>query len=274
MVSLGELRRMAEELDPEEFDEPVQAFLDELMVTRDVAELHHAATMLLQDEIDLAPELAEMGVEPDAALIELLIAAGADLDALNPYGRPPLHVAAAYGYDDIVSMLLTAGASPAVRDREGRYAADVAASPELAARLEPPHRRRAAEDEGEPPLPPEIEDADYDPDHECLCGDHGRIEHACRCGHEHGAGEHDCCCGHEHGAGEHDCRCGHEHGTGEHDCCCGHEHGTGEHDCRCGHEHGAGEHDCCCGQEHGTGEHDCCCGHEHGAGEHDGCCGH
>ena len=53
-VDLAELRRMAENLDPEEYDEPVQLFLDELMVTRDVSELHHAATMLLQDEVDLA----------------------------------------------------------------------------------------------------------------------------------------------------------------------------------------------------------------------------
>lgn len=252
-VDLAELRRMAENLDPEEYDEPVQLFLDELMVTRDVSELHHAATMLLQDEVDLAPELAEMGVEPDPALVELLLAAGADPDAPNPYGRPPLHLAAHYGYEELVNLLLAAGASVSVRDREGRYAADVAATLELAARLEPPHRRRSADADDEEPLPPEIEDADYDPDHECLCGDHGQVKHG-------GSAAQACGCHGEH-YGEHGC--GH-HGEEAHECCC-REHG--EHDCH-GDHGSASEHDCCCGH-HGASEHGCCCDHD-GASHHDG----
>ena len=190
-VSLAELRRMVEDLDPEDFDEPVQEFLSEVMVTKDADALRPAATLLLQDEIDLAPDLAEMGVEPDVGLIELLLAMGADVDARNPYGQPPLHVAARYGYEGIVEMLLAAGASLTRRNKGGQYASEVAATPSLAARLEPPYRPDLEELE----LPPEIEDADDDPE--------GAHHHGCGCGHGHGEDGHECGCGHGHGGGEH-----------------------------------------------------------------------
>ncbi len=189
-VDVEELREMARELDPDDFDEDVQSFLDELMRTDDVGELRQAATLLLQDEIDLSPELAEMGVEPEEGLIALLLACGADVAARNAYGQPPLHLAAQYGYEGIVDMLLTAGASIRQRNEKGQYAAELAATPELAAKLEPPP---APADEDEPPLPPEIEDADWEPDHECSCG----------CHHDHGG--HECHCHHDHGDGE--CHC-------------------------------------------------------------------
>ncbi len=166
-VDEEELREMARELDPEDFDEDVQRFLDELMQVEDVSELRQAATLLLQDEIDLAPELAELGVEPEEGLIALLLACGADVAARNPYGQPPLHLAAQYGYDSIVDMLLAAGASIRQRNEKGQYAADVAASPELAARLQPPP---APGSEEEHTLPPEVEDADWEPGHKCSCG--------------------------------------------------------------------------------------------------------
>lgn len=181
-----DLREMAADLDPDDFDEPVQEFLDALMNGEDPETLSRAATLLLQDEVDLAPDLAAVGVEPDSALIALLLAAGADVNARNAYGQPPLHLAAYYGYENIVDQLLAAGANLRTRNMHGRFAAEVAATPSLAARLEPPYHP-----EDDAPLPPEIEDADYEPGHDCCCG-----EPDCTCGGEHEHGE--CQCGHHH----------------------------------------------------------------------------
>ncbi len=166
-VELEELRNMARDLDPEDFDEDVQNFLEELLRVEDMSELRQAATLLLQDEIDLSPDLAAMGVEPEEGLITLLLACGADVSARNAYGQPPLHVAAQYGYESIVDMLLAAGASIRQRNEKGQYAAALAATPELAARLMPPPSAGEEEDE---PLPSEIEDSDYVGDDCYHCG--------------------------------------------------------------------------------------------------------
>ena len=190
-VQPEELREMAADLDPDDFDEPVQEFLDAVMAGEEPETLRRAATLLLQDEVDLAPDLASLGVEPDGGLIALLLAAGADVNARNAYGQPPLHLAAYYGYETIVEQLLAAGANLRTRNLHGRFAAEVAATPSLAARLEPPYHP-----DDDEPLPPEIEDADYEPESECCCGGH-----ECECGHDHG----ECSCG------EHDCQCGHHH---------------------------------------------------------------
>lgn len=187
-VQPEELQEMAADLDPDDFDEPVQEFLDAIMNGEDPETLRKAATLLLQDEVDLAPDLASLGVEPDSGLIALLLAAGADVNARNAYGQPPLHLAAYYGYETIVEQLLAAGADLRNRNMHGRFAAEVAATPTLAARLEPPYHP-----DDDAPLPPEIEDADYDPEaeHHCTCG-----EHDCDChhGHDHGS----CSCGLHH----------------------------------------------------------------------------
>ncbi len=172
-VSVAELRELAADLDPDDYDEPVQEFLEELMQTDDLTDLRKASTLLLQDEVDFSPELAEMGIEPDMGLITLLIATGADVNALNAYGQSPLHLAAQYGYVAIVDMLLAAGAKVTVRNHAGKFAADMTDDAELKARLAPP----SLFDE-DLPLPPEIEDADYVPPHE----EHG---HDCDCGCHH-----------------------------------------------------------------------------------------
>ncbi len=188
-VTLEDLREMASDLDPDDYDEPVQEFLEALMQGEDEETLRRAATLLLQDEVDLAPDLASVGVEPDTALIALLLAAGADVNARNAYGQPPLHLAAFYGYETIVEQLLAAGANLRTRNLHGRFAAEVAATSSLAARLEPPYHP-----DDDAPLPPEIEDADYDPEEACA-------HHDCGC-----TGHHDCSCG------EHDeCHCEHHH---------------------------------------------------------------
>ena len=132
-----------------------------------------------------------MGVEPDEGLITLLLAVGAEVNALNPYGQSPLHLAAMYGYSTIAEMLLAAGAKVTLRNREGKFASDMAQDAELKARLAlPPFF------DDDTPLPPEIEDADYVPPHgECACHEHGDRE--CSCGHEHGDHD-DCSCGCHH----------------------------------------------------------------------------
>ncbi len=180
-VSVEDLRELMAELDPEDFDEAVQLFLTELAQTEDYTELKQAATLLLQDEIDFAPEMADLGIEPDEDLVTLLIATGADVNARNAYGQPPLHVAAKYGYKRIAEMLLHAGARKNAHDTQGRLAVDYAANAEMQELVQPSMA------DGEIPLPPEIEDADYVPneDYECSCG-HEHGEQGCDCGcHSH-----------------------------------------------------------------------------------------
>ena len=189
LVTAEDLREMLAELDTDDYDEPVQEFLNELERGGDPDDLRRAATLLLQDEVDFAPELQAAGIEPDEQLIALLLAVGADVDASNAYGEPPLHLAARYGYEGIVRMLLVAGADVRVHNAHGETAAQVAATSELAELLTP----RAAS-----MLPPEVEDADAADEESCCCGHH----------HEH---DHECCCGHHH-EHAHECRCGHHHG--------------------------------------------------------------
>ena len=194
-ISMEDLRELAVDLDPDDFDEPVQEFLDELMKDDNTDDLKKAATLLLQDEIDFSPELAAMGVEPDLELITLLIATGADVNAHNPYGQTPLHVAAKYGYTPIAEMLLAAGAKVTVLSHDNKFPIDLAKDAELKKLL-------ALPDVFEPdasPLPPELaammREAEGDQEHHCTCGHHH--EHDCDCGHDH-----DCTCGH-------DCDCKH-----------------------------------------------------------------
>ena len=197
-VSMEDLRELAADLDPDDFDEPVQNFLDELMKADNTDELKKAATLLLQDEIDFSPELAAMGVEPDLDLITLLIATGADVNAHNPYGLTPLHVAAKYGYAPIVDMLLAAGAKVTVLSHNGKFPLDLATDEELKKALALPDVFEAEES----PLPPELRELmrEAESTHECSCGH----DHECTCGHDH-----ECTCNHEHGEG--DCDCGHCH---------------------------------------------------------------
>lgn len=198
-VNMEDLRELAADLDPDDFDEPVQNFLDELMQAENTDELKNAATLLLQDEIDFSPELAAMGVEPDVELITLLIATGADVNALNPYGQSPLHVAAKYGYTPIVEMLLAAGAKVTVLSHNNKFPVDLTTDAELKKMLALPD----VFDPVESPLPPELQalmrEAEGEP--ECSCGH----DHECDC-----HGSHDCNCGHDHG--DHgECSCGHHH---------------------------------------------------------------
>lgn len=175
-VGMEELREMAESLDPDDYDEPVQVFLADLMMAKEADELKQVATMLLQDEVGFSPDMAAMGVEPDENLVALLISCGADVNAANPYGETPLHTAARYGYTSLVEMLLAAGAARHLHNHAGKTPAEVAADPALSAFLAPLSPEEAQ-------LPPEVLDADYTPAEDD--GGHHPHGHGCHCGHCH-----------------------------------------------------------------------------------------
>ncbi len=173
-VSMEDLREMAESLDPDDYDESVQVFLADLMMAKEADELKQVATMLLQDEVGFSPDMAAMGVEPDEDLVALLISCGADVNATNPYGETPLHMAARYGYTSLVEMLLAAGAARHLHNHAGKTPAEVAADPALSAFLAPLSQEEAQ-------LPPEVLDADYAPAEDD--GEHHHHGHDCHCGH-------------------------------------------------------------------------------------------
>ena len=65
---------------------------------------------------------AELG---DEALLEVLISAGANLNAQDGRGRTPLILAAMKGYHKVVRALLSNGANPALTDRDGNTALEL-----------------------------------------------------------------------------------------------------------------------------------------------------
>ena len=56
----------------------------------------------------------------------LLIDFGANVEALTPLNRTPLHLAAAQGHAEVVEYLLTVKANAAARTPEGETARDLA----------------------------------------------------------------------------------------------------------------------------------------------------
>lgn len=71
-------------------------------------------------------------------VVAVLVEAGADVNATQRHGFTPLHGAAQNGADPTVDRLLAAGADPTARNDDGRTAADLAAEAghdQLAARL-------------------------------------------------------------------------------------------------------------------------------------------
>ncbi len=189
IINWEQARELAEQLDEDSYDEAVLNFLQELLSP---SPNHHllqqAATLLLQDELDLAPELLEYGVEPDEDLIELFVVAGADINARNAYGETPLGLAARYGYAEIASYLLRHGAQRTQANAQGELPADLATTPQLIELLTPEQRKGVDELLSESAagddihLPDYIEDADieapddaenarFSPRHDCGLGD-------------------------------------------------------------------------------------------------------
>jgi ankyrin repeat protein len=77
---------------------------------------------------------------PATDVVVLLLGRGATLEAPSPNGTTPLMMAARYGPESTVNLLLSAGASLAVRNIQGLTAADFArlgGRDKLAARLTP-----------------------------------------------------------------------------------------------------------------------------------------
>lgn len=60
--------------------------------------------------------------------VQALLDRGADVNRLGGDGITPLMMAAGYGYNDIVRLLLRRGANPRITDREGFRAIDLAAA--------------------------------------------------------------------------------------------------------------------------------------------------
>jgi hypothetical protein len=76
---------------------------------------------------------------PEPKVVALLIARGAQIDALSPNHTTPLMMAARYGTEEAAELLLAQGASPRVRNQRGLDAADFArlgGREKLAARLD------------------------------------------------------------------------------------------------------------------------------------------
>ncbi len=163
-INWQQVRELAQDIDPDDYDEAVINFLDELhSASPDYILLQQAATLLLQDEIDLPPSLRDSGIEPDELLIELFITAGADLNTRNPYGETPLGLAARYGYDELATYLLNAGADKKATNAQGRIPADLASTPALIELLMPDEQRGLDEllrAPSEPTLPDYLIDGD------------------------------------------------------------------------------------------------------------------
>jgi ankyrin repeat protein len=120
--------------------------------------LHYPAFFGGRDAATVARALLDAGADVDARsandfdvlpihsacagnhddVVEVLIAAGADVNATQSGGYTPLHGAAQNGAETTVDRLLAAGADRTARTDDGRTAADLAATAghaELAARL-------------------------------------------------------------------------------------------------------------------------------------------
>jgi ankyrin repeat protein len=71
---------------------------------------------------------ATLAISGHAPTVELLVARGADANALGGGGYRPLHLAASRGSLPLVEFLLAHGADPAARSDDGQTAADIAAA--------------------------------------------------------------------------------------------------------------------------------------------------
>ena len=72
------------------------------------------------------PLHAALAGAEETAVVELLLAHGADANAVGGGGWRPLHLAAARGNAVLARRLLAAGADPGARGDDGRAAADLA----------------------------------------------------------------------------------------------------------------------------------------------------
>jgi len=81
---------------------------------------------------------SEDGVGARAAMdvVEVLLSAGAPIDAVDNRGRTALMIAAELGHADIVDLLLGRGADRSIADKSGKRARDLAANQSIREKLE------------------------------------------------------------------------------------------------------------------------------------------
>jgi ankyrin repeat protein len=79
----------------------------------------------------------EDGVGARAAVdvVELLLDAGAPVDAVDNRGRTALMIAAELGHAPVVEILLARGADGSIADKSGKRAADLAANERVREKL-------------------------------------------------------------------------------------------------------------------------------------------
>lgn len=90
-------------------------------------ELGAEPSILGHNALANTPLHAVLAMSGDDRVVELLVGAGADVDARAAGGYTPLHLAASRGNVPAMLLLLAKGASPAARTDDGRSAADIAA---------------------------------------------------------------------------------------------------------------------------------------------------
>jgi uncharacterized protein len=79
-----------------------------------------------------------VSAEAGSRTVKLLLARGAKIDPVDDRGRNALMIAAGLGHGAIVQTLVEAGANRALRDKTGKSAADLAATPEIKALVAAP----------------------------------------------------------------------------------------------------------------------------------------
>lgn len=58
----------------------------------------------------------------DVEAVDAMLACGAEIDAVDKDGYTPLHIAAGYLHEEVISVLMKSGADPALEDNSGRSA--------------------------------------------------------------------------------------------------------------------------------------------------------
>ena len=123
--------------------EEIQSLIDQ---GYDINEVHYRgynllSKMILRGRDDIVALLIKAGVDTRVikvrsreyslrraafdnhpAIAQILIDAGADIDAKTDYGSTPLHIAASQGSIDVMRILLQAGADPNARNKNGSTA--------------------------------------------------------------------------------------------------------------------------------------------------------
>ena len=83
-----------------------------------------------------------VGIRAAESVIDLLLKAGAEIDAADDRGRTALMMAAELDHAGVVDLLIRSGADPNLRDKAGRNAFDLSAGDEVRRLLSSPPQLR------------------------------------------------------------------------------------------------------------------------------------